>query len=96
MCRWALKTAANVAATILVVKASVESANDLVDEVSGLVSGARSAFGFRGARGAASNVRRSAERIGDVPTEGVKLVESLTVLSTSLGMVGGSQASTLA
>ena len=84
-----VKMAANIAATIPVIQASVESAKELVEEASGLVSGARSAFGLRGAGGAARNVQRSADRISDVPTEGVRLAESLTVLVTSFGKVEG-------
>ena len=83
------KTAAQIAATILVIEGSISASKDLIEQAPDLVSGARSAFGMRGAAGATRNVRRSADRIKDIPTEGPKLLESLVVLSKGLAMVAG-------
>jgi hypothetical protein len=84
-----ITTGALMALTIPVVEASVEESVRLTGQVSGLVSGARSAFGFTGAAGAARNVKRSADRLSDIPTEGPALVESMVILSTGLSMVAG-------
>ena len=67
-------TSAHVVACIPAVEAAVSSSRELVEQASGLVSGARSAFGMRRAGGVARNVQRSADRISDIPTEGVALV----------------------
>ncbi len=81
-----VKTVANAAATLPVVRASVASARDLIDQASGLISGARSEFGMRKAGGVVRNVRRSVDRVSNVPTEGAHLVESLTVLVSGIRM----------
>ncbi|HEX9690887.1 MAG TPA: hypothetical protein VGA22_02190 [Gemmatimonadales bacterium] len=82
-------TALRIAATLPVLKAAIESSAELSGIAPGLVSGARSAFGLRGATGAARNVQRSADRIADIPSSATKLVEELTVLSHGLSMVSG-------
>lgn len=82
-------TAAHVAACIPVVEEGVSSSRELVEQAPGLVSGARSAFGMRRAVGIGRNVQRSAERISEIPTKGVALVESLVVLQSGLSMVSG-------
>jgi hypothetical protein len=82
-----VRTAANIAATIPVVEASVSSSTALVAQAPDLVSGARGAFGLRRAPGVVRNVRRSADRISDIPNEGPALVESLVVLSRGLAFV---------
>lgn len=87
--RYFLSTAAHVAATIPVVQASVASSHELLGQVTGLVSGAPSAFGLMRGPGVARNVRRSGDRLKTVPTEGAGLVESLTVLSRGLSMLSG-------
>ncbi len=87
--QYMIATAANIAATLPVVEAAISSSAELVDQAPDLVSDARSAFGLRGAGGAARNVRRSADRIKDIPSQGVALVEALTVLSQGLSMVSG-------
>ena len=84
-----VSTAANIAATIPLVEGAVSASADLIEQAPGLGSGARSAFGLRGAGGVTRNVQRSADRIKDIPTEGPALVEALLVLSRGLAMVGG-------
>ncbi len=87
--RYFVSTAAHVAATIPVVRASVVSSQQLLGQVAGLVSGAPSAFGLMRGPGVARNVQRSGDRLKTVPTEGVGVVESLTVLSRGLSMLSG-------
>lgn len=84
-----LATAANLAATIPVVEASVSSSTQLSSTAPGLVSGARSSFGMMKAPGIASNVRRSADRLSAIPTEGPKLVEAMLVLTRGLALING-------
>ena len=74
-------------ALVPVVESSVSSSADLIDEAPGLVSGARSAFGLRSAGGAARNVRSSADRISNIPTEGAGLLEQLVVLNRGFAML---------
>jgi hypothetical protein len=80
-------TAVNIVALIPVIEASVSSSADLMGQTSGLVSGARSAFGMRRAGGVARNVGRSGDRISDVPTEGASLLEQLVVLTNGFAML---------
>ena len=87
--QYMLATAANIAATIPVVSASVESSTRLTGDAPGLVNGARDAFGMMKAPGIARNVHQSGDRVKAIPTEGPKLVESLTVLSRGLSMLAG-------
>ena len=82
-------TAANIAATIPVVRASIASSTQLTGDAPGLASGARDAFGMMKAPGIARNVRQSGNRVKSIPTEGPELVESLTVLSQGLSMIVG-------
>ena len=82
-------TAAHIAASLVVVTSAVSASKDLTEQAPGLVSGARSAFGMRGAAGASRNVQRSADRIKGIPTEGPALMESLVVLSKGLAMLSG-------
>jgi hypothetical protein len=84
-----LSMAANMAAAIPMVEASVSSSTQLAGTASGLVSGARSAFGVLKAAGISRNVQQSADRISTIPTEGPKLVESMLVLSKGLAMING-------
>jgi len=84
-----LSMAANMAAAIPMVEASVSSSTQLAGTASGLVSGARSAFGVMKAAGISRNVQQSADRIATIPTEGPKLVEAMLVLSKGLAMING-------
>ncbi len=84
-----VKTATHLAACMLVVKSSISASTELTGQAPGLIKGARSAFGLRKAGGATKNVKRSADRIKAIPTDGPKLVESLVVLSKGLSMVSG-------
>lgn len=84
-----LSTAANMAAAIPMVEASVSSSTQLSSTAPGLVNGARSSFGMMKAPGIARNVRQSADRLTVIPTEGPKLVESMLVLSRGLAMING-------
>ena len=84
-----VKTATHLAACMIVVKSSISASTELTRQAPGLVEGARSAFGMRKAAGAARNVRRSADRIKAMPTDGPKLLESILVLSKGLSMVSG-------
>lgn len=86
---YVLATSARVAATIPVVHASIASSQDLLGRVSGLISGAPSAFGALRAPGVVRNLQRSSDRIKVIPTEGTGLIESLTVLSRGLSMLSG-------
>lgn len=85
--QYMLATAANIAATIPVVHASVESSGRLTGDVPALTDGARDAFGLMQAPGIVRNVRRSGDRVKSIPTEGPRLVESLTVLSQGLALL---------
>ncbi len=87
--QYVVSTAAHIAATIPVVHASVTSSQELLGQVSGLVSGAPSAFGMMRSAGVARNVQRSGDRLKTIPTEGTGLIESLTVLSRGLSMLSG-------
>lgn len=87
--QYVLASSARVAATIPVVHASVAASQQLIGDVSGLVSGAPSAFGMLRGAAVARNVQRSGDRLKTVPTEGAGLVESLTVLSRGLSMLSG-------
>lgn len=80
-------TAINIAALVPVVGSSISSSADLIEQAPGLVSGARSAFGLRRAGGVARNVRRSADRISNIPTEGAALLEELVVLTNGFAML---------
>lgn len=80
-------TAINIAALVPVVESSISSSADLIEQVPDLVSGARSAFGLRRAGGVARNVRRSADRISDIPAEGAALLEELVVLTNGFAML---------
>jgi hypothetical protein len=71
------------------VEASVSSSTQLAGTASGLVSGARTAFGVMKAPGISRNVQQSADRISAIPTEGPRLVESMLVLSKGLAMING-------
>lgn len=84
-----VKTATRLGASMIVVKSAITASTELTRQAPGLVKGARSAFGLRKAGGAAKNVRRSADRVKAIPTDGPRLVESLVVLSKGLGMVSG-------
>ena len=84
-----LSTAANIAATIPVVHASVEASARLAGDVSGLVDGARDAFGVMKAPGIVRNLNESGNRVKTIPTDGPRLVESLLVLSKGLSMLSG-------
>ena len=84
-----LSTAANIAAAIPVVHASVEASTRLTGEVSGLVDGARDAFGMMKAPGIVRNLNQSGNRVKAIPTDGPRLVESLLVLSKGLSMLSG-------
>lgn len=84
-----LSMAANMAAAIPMVEASVSSSTQLTSTAPGLVSGARSAFGVMKAAGISRNVRESADRISTIPTEGPKLIEAMLVLSRGLAMING-------
>lgn len=87
--QYVLATSARVAATIPVVHASIAASQQLIGQVTGLATGAPSAFGMRRGPGVARNVQRSGDRLKTVPTEGAGLVESLTVLSRGLSMLSG-------
>jgi hypothetical protein len=84
-----LSTAANLAATIPVVEASISSSTQLSSTAPGLVSGARSAFGVMKSAGIARNVQQSADRLSAIPTEGPRLVESMLVLTRGLAAING-------
>lgn len=87
--QYVLSTTAHVAATIPVVHASVTSSHELLGQVSGLVSGAPSAFGIMRSAGVVRNVQRSGDRLKTIPGEGAGLIEALTVLSRGLSMLSG-------
>jgi hypothetical protein len=84
-----LATAVNLAAAIPMVEGSASSATQLTNTAPGLVSGARSSFGMLKAAGIARNVRQSADRVAQIPTQAPRLIEAMTVLSHGLAMING-------
>ncbi len=86
---YVLASSARVAATIPVVHASIAASHQLIGQVTGLTTGARSAFGMLRGPAVARNVQRSGDRLKSVPTEGAGLIEALTVLSRGLSMLSG-------
>ncbi|MEP7327264.1 MAG: hypothetical protein ABI836_15035 [Gemmatimonadota bacterium] len=84
-----LSMAANLAAAIPMVEASVSSSTQLTSTAPAMVSGARSSFGVLKAGSIGHNVQQSADRLATIPTEGPKLVEAMLVLSKGLAMING-------
>ena len=82
-----LAMSALVAATVPVVRASVETAPALVQTGRSLVRKVPNDFGLFEAPQVALSVNRSAQQLGAVPREGATLAEALVVLSRGLQLL---------